>query len=50
MCQQIQQKVHKKTSSAIMGVDSEGDGSLSLEVDNEESSEEEDVKDEAAAH
>jgi len=50
-CQRIQQKIHEKTSFAIMGVDSEGDGSPALSVDPKELSEEEvDEEDKVAAH
>jgi hypothetical protein len=40
-CQRIQQRIHAKTASVIMGVDSGGDEGLSVSDDEEESLEEE---------
>jgi hypothetical protein len=37
--QQIQQQIHAKMSSAIVGVDSEGDEGLSMSEDDEEEEE-----------
>jgi hypothetical protein len=40
-CQRIQKRIHAKTSSTIMGIDSDGDEGLAVSNEEEESSEEE---------
>jgi len=49
-CQRIQEQIHNKLASAIMGVESEGDDGLSLDSDEEdEEDDDDDVEGEVAA-
>jgi hypothetical protein len=49
-CQRIQERIHNKSASAIMGVDSEGDDGLSLDSEEEdEDDDDDDVEGEVAA-
>jgi len=49
-CQRIQERIHNKSASAIMGVESEGDDGLSLDSDEEdEDDDDDDVEGEVAA-
>jgi len=49
-CQRIQERIHKKSASAIMGVESEGDDGLSLDSDEEDEDDDDDkVEGEVAA-
>jgi hypothetical protein len=44
-CQRIQQRIHSKSASIILGVESGGDDGLSVDGSEEESDEEEEEKD-----
>jgi hypothetical protein len=48
-CQQIQERIHNKSASVIMGVESEGDDGLSLDSEEDDYDDDDDVEGEVAA-